>query len=137
MGQALWTHSNLGILSCAKLRNIKLLLLPRPKGGADSTILKSYLRVNSELLFTSHDIKVFLSQNFFLPFFFWNWFMKKSVSGSYWCFVILSKQNFRACVFQFSPKELYIFWDFIFGTRSVNLWGCLTSWGDLSRGMRR
>ena len=54
LGQAIWAHSHLGILSCTKLCNAKL-LLSRLKGGADSTILLSILQVNSKLLFTSHD----------------------------------------------------------------------------------
>ena len=39
LGQAVRAYSCLGNLSCAKLRNAKLLLLPRPVGGADLTIL--------------------------------------------------------------------------------------------------
>ena len=38
LGQALWECSHLGSLSCAQLRNYKLLLLI-PVGGVDLTIL--------------------------------------------------------------------------------------------------
>ena len=44
-----------GHFSCAKLSNVKL-LLPELKGGADSTILKSYLQVKSKWIFCASRI---------------------------------------------------------------------------------
>ena len=51
--------TNPGTLSCTKLCNYKLLLLPKLDGGNNSIIICLYLQVTSKLLFTSHDTIAF------------------------------------------------------------------------------